>query len=231
MKEFIAWTNLRRRCHATPGNKDYSRYAGRGINVCARWDSSFDNFLADMGESPSAKHSLDRIDNDGDYEPGNCRWATATEQSNNRSFNVRLTFRGETLTTAQWCTKLGIDRSVLCMRLRAGWSTERALTELDGRNTVMLTLDGTTRSMREWSMLLGLKRGTVWLRLQRGASVAEALRPIPSRHKRIMLTHNGETRSLTEWSKITGIKKKTISDRLKHGDTPEQALRTNLWNR
>ena len=86
--EYRSWLSMRHRC-LQPGNDNFANYGGRGIKVCARWDS-FENFLADMGRRPSSKHSLDRKEVDGDYEPGNCRWATAKEQQNNRRKRARL---------------------------------------------------------------------------------------------------------------------------------------------
>lgn len=82
-KTHHAWTNMRRRC-SNPRTNGYHRYGGRGIKVCERWDL-YENFLADMGEPPTPQHQLDRIDNDGDYEPGNCRWATVKEQRANQA--------------------------------------------------------------------------------------------------------------------------------------------------
>jgi hypothetical protein len=81
--EYRIWTLMRDRCR-NPKNNRWDRYGGRGISVCERWDS-FEAFLADMGPRPSLKHSIDRKNNDGNYEPGNCRWATTTEQANNTS--------------------------------------------------------------------------------------------------------------------------------------------------
>lgn len=115
-----------RRCTNTSA-PDYYRYGGRGIKVCDRWLESFENFFADMGTKPTSKHSLDRIDNNGDYCPENCRWATNKEQSNNTRVNHMITYKGETLTLTQWCERLGLNKSRTSRRIiRSGWPIEAA---------------------------------------------------------------------------------------------------------
>lgn len=125
--EYQSWYSMRCRCN-NPNASNYARYGGRGIRVHERWDV-FENFLADLGPRPSPSHTLDRIDVDGNYEPGNCRWATWQEQHRNRRNNHRLSFRGETLTVQEWSERIGIPVKTLHERLRRGLSTERALTQ------------------------------------------------------------------------------------------------------
>jgi len=118
---------MRERC-ANPRSRSYADYGGRGIGVCERW-AKFENFLADMGERPSRAHSLDRFPNaDGNYEPGNCRWATPTKQARNRRNNKVLAFGGKSMCIAEWAEVVGINRLTLQRRLRLGWSIESTLT-------------------------------------------------------------------------------------------------------
>ena len=119
--EYQAWLDMKARC-CNPNYQHYSHYGGRGIGVCDRWKNSFQNFFLDMGSRPTAKHSLDRIDNDGDYCPENCRWATKAEQQNNKSTNRLITIGCVTLTIAQWTKEMGFDKTVIYNRLNSGWS-------------------------------------------------------------------------------------------------------------
>jgi hypothetical protein len=120
-----AWDSMKQRC-LNAKHKSYAEYGGRGITVDPAW-LTFDGFFADMGERPDGL-SLGRIDNDGGYSKTNCRWETLLQQGGNRRDNKRVTAFGETHHIAEWARRRGVPRSTLGMRLRAGWSAERALT-------------------------------------------------------------------------------------------------------
>jgi hypothetical protein len=122
------WRAMLRRCN-DPKNKRFDSYGGRGIKVCERW-LDFSAFYADMGNRPHGM-SLDRIDNDGNYEPSNCRWATPVQQSRNkRPFRKKgaITFAGKKMGLAWWARETGISSDTISRRLELGWSVERTLT-------------------------------------------------------------------------------------------------------
>lgn len=110
-----AWQDMRKRCD-NPNSQDYKNYGARGITYDPRW-SRFENFLEDMGVCPSGK-TLDRIDNAGNYDSYNCRWATRSEQNSNTRKNVYITFQDRTQTAAQWARELGLSPSVISTRIR-----------------------------------------------------------------------------------------------------------------
>jgi hypothetical protein len=112
--EYNAWRQMRQRCNL-PTHKHYPHYGGRGISVCARWDD-YANFLEDMGRRPSEDHSIDRIDVNGNYEPGNCRWATRITQARNKRGAIYLTLHGETLHLKEWAERLGLQPGRLYQR-------------------------------------------------------------------------------------------------------------------
>jgi hypothetical protein len=122
------WNGIKARCYNRK-NPAWYRYGGRGITVCDRWFNSFEAFFEDMGPRPSSKHSIERIDNNGNYDPRNCKWATRKEQNRNTRQNVLLTFSGKTQCIAAWSDEFGITWNTLWQRLKRGWSVERALTE------------------------------------------------------------------------------------------------------
>jgi hypothetical protein len=127
--EYNAWVHIRHRCN-NPKDRYFAIYGGRGIRVCDRWlgPSGLANFIADMGPRPSKLHSIDRVNNDGNYEPGNCRWATIGEQCRNRRTTRLLTFNGITQCMTDWAAQVGISRQVIFRRLKEGWDVGDALT-------------------------------------------------------------------------------------------------------
>jgi hypothetical protein len=116
---------MKHRC-TYPSNPKWASYGGRGIKVCDRWQDSFPAFLEDMGPRPSPKHSIDRIDFDGNYEPTNCRWTTSTTQTRNKGTTRTLTYEGETLCLADWAERFGVGRGTVHYRLSQGWTFEEA---------------------------------------------------------------------------------------------------------
>jgi hypothetical protein len=113
---------MKKRCRSRPD------YIERGTQVCERWENSFTDFYNDMGPRPSSKHSIERKNNDGDYEPGNCIWATRTTQNRNTRRNHFLTFSGRTQTIADWSEETGIRQGTIWIRLsKLKWSVEKTL--------------------------------------------------------------------------------------------------------
>lgn len=131
--EYNVWQLMMQRCF-NPKNKRYIRYGARGITVCESWQY-FPNFIADMGKRPSDGHSIERKNNNGNYEPGNCYWATRTEQDNNTSKSRFLDHDGKRLTVKQWSDLLGIGEKTIQSRVdHYGWSVSDALTRPVNQN-------------------------------------------------------------------------------------------------
>ena len=125
--EYRIWRHIKSRC-LNPNVWNYHNYGGRGITICERWKNSFENFYEDMGPRPSKSHSLDRYpDKNGDYEPGNCRWATLIEQANNCRSNHIIKYKNNEGTIAQIARKLNLKASLISSRLKKGWSIEDAI--------------------------------------------------------------------------------------------------------
>ncbi len=125
--EYYAWRNIIARC-CNRKDAAYHNYGARGITVCDAWLSSFEAFLADMGERPSARHSIERKDNEQGYSPENCEWTTRKKQCRNRRSNRLWTFDGITLCVSEWAERLGVQHAALMGRFHSGWSIEKILT-------------------------------------------------------------------------------------------------------
>lgn len=161
---------MKSRCNNI-NNPDYRLYGGRGIKVCERW-RQFENFLSDMGERPF-RHSLDRINTNGDYEPKNCRWATHHVQMSNVRKNVFLSLNGKRKHLSGWARELGIDPSVLEYRVKMGWPVEQVLGRKSGRwlwdrRKLFVTVEGRKMSLTEISSKFGIPKTTLFYRLKNG---------------------------------------------------------------
>lgn len=184
--EFRAWNQMRDRCH-NARNKFYDNYGGRGITVCLGWRHSFETFLVDMGERPSDKHSIDRINNNLGYWCGkcdeckelhrelNCRWATRSEQQVNKRNSIYLTFGSETKPLIEWSVICEIPVARIRDRLRMGWTVERALTESNNRERILMTFQGETHAPHTWAEMLGIPVKRIYERLKEGWSDERAL--------------------------------------------------------
>lgn len=180
---YNSWRCMMRRCYA-PADIGYSRYGGRGITVCRQWRESFEAFLSGMGERPSKRHQIERIDNNGNYEPENCRWATRKEQARNRRSQRSLTFDGETLCVTEWAERLGFTERQLRNRIHQGWPVERILTEPVNHTRRMLTHSGETLCIAEWARRTGLSIQTICYRLDVQNHTAEDALTIPVKKRK-----------------------------------------------
>jgi hypothetical protein len=182
------WADMIGRCNR-PSNSAYADYGGRGITVCDSWVNSFESFYADMGDPPTPKHSIDRREVNGDYEPSNCRWATMTEQARNRRNNKILTYEGQSLCLTEWSEKTGISFAALQSRIDRGWSVKESLTIPHGHTRHPSELDscvvhnlgrliehnGMKLNLSGWSEVTGLSRSCIRNRLRKGWTVNDAL--------------------------------------------------------
>lgn len=125
-KVYQAWDDMTQRC-TNPNFRQYKDYGGRGIIICERW-KKFTNFLRDMGEPTTNKHTLDRINNNGNYCKSNCHWATRKQQQRNKRNNHLITFGGKTQCLFSWAEETGIKYQTIQGRLGRGWSIEKTLT-------------------------------------------------------------------------------------------------------
>lgn len=190
--DYRTWANMMSRCYGLRSSR-YKQYGGRGIRVCDRWHDA-SAFLSDIratiGARPTSKHSLDRINVDGNYEPGNVRWATNLQQSRNRTNNKRIEFNGETLCVSEWTERLGVTTSNLQNRLNRGWPPGKAMTVPFARlPKITISYGDASRSIREWSALTGVREGIIHNRLRAKWTVGQVLgfesKPVRPRGKSI----------------------------------------------
>lgn len=169
--EFKIWTDMHTRCY-NPNANCYKDYGGRGISICKQWRESFKSFLSDMGLRPSLKHSIDRINVNGDYSPDNCRWATPSQQARNKRNNVLITIDNETKTLTEWAKHFGVGVAAASIRHKQGHigmaifsTTVKQITHL-----------GITDTIAGWSKRTGIKGSTINMRISKyGWAIHDAL--------------------------------------------------------
>lgn len=124
--EHKTWKSIRQRCN-NENDKAFDNYGGRGIKMCERWKNSFEAFLEDMGTKPSRNHSIERLNNDGDYDPSNCVWATKKVQNRNTRRTTYVNYRAHTHKLCELCASLGVSDAVVRWRISRGWTVEQAI--------------------------------------------------------------------------------------------------------
>lgn len=163
--EFATWNAIKNRCY-NEKDKSFPDYGGRGIKVFAGWLTSYASFLAYMGRRPSTEHSIERINNNGDYEPGNVKWATHVEQCNNKRSSRFLDFNGKRQTVALWAREIGVHQSIILARLKKGWSNEQSLTTPVLPHHRFVEFKGARRTLSDWARVLGLPYKALHTRIQ-----------------------------------------------------------------
>jgi len=169
-RTYRIWQGMRRRCE-----NGHPAYGGRGIRVCARWQS-FGNFLEDIGEIPTGM-SIDRIDVDRGYEPGNVRIVDSKAQTRNRRSNRIVIINGESRPLSEWAEIASLPLTTLANRLKNGWTGERLLAPSGSTRDRPLTINGENRTLAEWSRECGVGADVIWKRLQRGWTPEDAVKP------------------------------------------------------
>lgn len=222
------WGGIIRRCD-NPNAEFYHRYGGRGITVCDEWRDFEVFYKWALHNGYKDNLTIDRIDNDGNYEPSNCRWATWKEQANNKSLNHILTFNGKSQTMTLWAEEAGITRSAIKTRLKNGWSVEKALTTPIGVENSMhhqLEHNGKTQNAAEWSRETGIPYSTIMDRINMGWETDRIL-TTPEDARLRQITYKGKTQSMKEWADELGLSYQGVAKRIEsYGWAPEKAFET-----
>lgn len=230
--EHDAWLRMIQRCE-NPKNIGFLDYGGRGISVCEEWRRSFTAFYAHVGPRPSPKHSIDRFpNNNGNYEPGNVRWATAKEQSLNRRSNICLTIGGVSKTIQEWSECSGVAEGTIRARARRGVSGDALISQdflrcrpLRRSTDRYLTINGETKTITEWAKSVGLDSRTVWARDKAGWTGESLLLPHRDYSQRAQcrqVTIDGVTMTISQWMKARKISRRALTYRLEKGWPPER---------
>ena len=143
---------------------EYKHYGERGISVCKKW-LNFENFLEDMGEPSTNKHSIDRIDNDKGYYKENCKWSNQKEQCRNKRNNHLITYKNQTKCISEWAEITGIKRKTIEKRIKYGWSIEKTLTKNIRKCNIIVKYNNELKSLYEWSKIFNINYNTLKKRI------------------------------------------------------------------
>ena len=206
-----------------PTHMAYHNYGGRGIKIHPDM-RDFIGFLKHMGVRPSMDHSIDRIDNNGDYEPGNCRWATRKEQAVNKRNSLVINYKGESGDIHFWAIKTGIKEGTLRYRLDNGWALEEAMGDKERHacNKKWIEYNGRCLSISEWSKEIGISESVIRRRLHEGLPMDKVFMTDNARYRYVEVF--GERMSLQECCKRYGITPSALRHRLDRGWPVELAV-------
>lgn len=172
--EYRSWSHMKGRCY-NPTDTFYKNYGGRGITICEEWRKSFSAFYKYMGTKPHKTDSIDRINNAGNYEPGNVRWADRKTQNNNKKTNHFITINGTTKSIAQWAKTKKVPQYLITNRLRRGWSPQDAVIKKNYNYSRPVTVNRVTKTAVQWSKITGIRSSVINKRLRRGWSPEDAI--------------------------------------------------------
>lgn len=169
--EYRTWQHMKERCYK-PSTKGFKNYGGRGITVCDEWRDSFLAFYKHIGPKPHKEYTIDRIRNNGNYEPGNVQWADRKTQANNSRRNCCITIDGITKTVIQWAKVMNINPNTIISRLHYGWNPQEAVIRSTDHT---ITLHGWSLILKQWARFVGINRTTIFARLEYGWPIAKAI--------------------------------------------------------
>ena len=222
------WLNMKGRC-TNPNHPRYHHYGGRGITVCAEWSNSFAAFrdwALDNGYRDDL--SIDRINNDGNYCPENCRFTNLIQQANNKSNNYHITYNGRTQTINEWAREFGISVKTLRSRLeRSKWSIKDALLTPVAEVNRLYKYKGESHTIPEWAKIKGMSVATLRGRITTDGWPFEKAIEEPVLQNEKYLEYNGEVHTVTEWGKITGLGT-AFRSRIRQGWSVQDAIETPL---
>lgn len=220
------WSDMRRRC-VDPRLRCYPRYGGRGIKVCDEWPeyTAFERWARSSGYSSDL--TIDRIDNDGNYEPANCRWATRKQQSRNTSSNRKVVVDGRSVTIAEAAEVAGVRDVTFRGRLRRGHSVKQASKPVKARRYGVET-DGVYHSYKSLAKESGLPQKMISTRVAAGWPAERLLEPMTPTGCGVArwIEFRGETHHISDWARVLGMPRAALAKRLQQGWSVERALTT-----